>query len=430
MKKNDIIQWLRSIHWQHLVYAACLPFLTTSGPKLPSPCYLLEVETVGIAARDKEPAGRRINDLFYYEEKLYIGTGDAVVNTGPTPVIYYDQKKDTFITEFTVDDEAIYRYQVIDDQLVIPGVDATEEWAFGNFYVRNDTGWTKHRTIPHALHVNCLAFFQEKIYASTGAFGSIGDSIEHYFGAVFVSSDSGMTWSVSYATPSDEESVYRINALIVYHDKLFAFPYAYSAVQKQSIPVRFHEGLSDEPYTNDHYLIFRDAVFGNSDVFVHDGSYWRYADIIPEDKLCFTGQPVIFKGELLIPTVSGEYIDYLILTRRKPAHAAMRLYAYDGTTSKRIKLAYDRLIDMLVKDDTLFVLINYDGLHYIAQTDDMKHWQYHVIPQPIQDPRALDINEEYFYFGTRDGTLYRSVTGQRVKKRTDVLLPSVSPDAR
>lgn len=418
------------MRWQRFVYAACLPFLTASGPKLPSPCYLLEVETIGIAVQDNEPAGRRINDLFYYKEKLYIGTGDAVVNTGPTPIVYYDQEMDTFITEFTVDDEAIYRYQIIEDQLVIPGVDATEEWTFGNFYVQSDTGWIKHRTIPHALHVNCLALFQDELYASTGAFGSIGDSIEHYFGAAFVSSDSGRTWSVSYATPSDEESVYRINALIAYNDHLYAFPYAYSAVQKHNIPARFHEELSDEPYTNDHYLIFRDAVFGNSDVFVHDGSYWRYADIIPEDKLCFTGQPVIFKGKLLIPTVSGEYIDYLILTERNPAQAAMWLYAYDGKTSTRIKLAYDRLIDMLAKDDTLFVLMHYDGLYYIAQTDDLKHWQFHVLPQHIDDPRAMDISEEFLYIGTQDGTLYRGVTGQRVEERADVLLPPALPDAR
>jgi hypothetical protein len=423
MKKNDIIQWLRSIHRQHLVYAACLPFLTTSGPKLPSPCYLLEVENIGIAARDKEPAGRRINDLFYYEEKLYIGTGDAVVNTGPTPAIYYDQENDTFVTEFMVDDEAIYRYQIIDDQLVIPGVDATEEWVFGNFYVQSDTGWTKHRTIPHALHVNCLALFRDKLFASAGAFGSIGDSIEHYFGAVFVSSDSGMTWSVSYATPSDEMSVYRINALVTYNDRLFAFPYAYSGVQKENIPARYHEGLSDEPYANDHYLIFHDAVFGASDVFVHDGSIWQYHDIIPEDKLCFTGQPVIFKDKLLIPTVSGEYIDYLILTRRKPAHAAMRLYAYDGTTSKRIKLAYDRLIDMLTKDDTLSALIHSDGLYYIAQTDDLKHWQYHAIPLPTDNPRALEIIDGSFYIGTQDGMLYRAVVGRRVKNRADIVTP-------
>jgi hypothetical protein len=430
MKKNNIVQWLRSIYWQRFLYAACLPFLFTSGPKFPSPCYLLDIETVGIAVPDKDPAGRRINDLCFHHGKLFIGTGDAVVNTGPTPIVYYNQEHDTFITEFTIDDEAIYRYQTIEDQLVIPGVDATEEWTFGNFYIQSDTGWTKHRTIPHALHVNCLASFQDELYASTGAFGSIGDSIEHYFGAVFVSSDRGMTWRVSYATPSDEESVYRINALIVFNDHLYAFPYAYAAVQKHTIPIRFHEGLSDQPYADDHYLIFREAVFGNSDVFVHDGSLWRYADIIPEDKLCFAGQPVIFKDKLLIPTVSGEYIDYLILTKRKPAQATMRLYAYDGKTSTRLNLAYDRLIDMLAQNDTLSVLIQHDGSYYIAQTDDMKHWQYHILPQRIDDPRALAIEEEYFYIGTQDGTLHRGITGQRVKKRTDVMLPPAAPDAR
>lgn len=387
--------------------------------KLPSPCYLLELSSIGLPTAEKTKDARPIHDLIFFNDKLYIGYGDAVVNTGPTDIIYYDPAAKEFTTEFTIDEEALYYYQLINDKLMIPGIDATEEWNYGNFYILEDTGWVKYRTLPNALHVNYLAWFHNKLYASTGALAKMGENIEFAVGCIFCSSDTGKTWTLSYSTPGDENRVYRINALIVYKNRLFAFPYAYSGLGKKDIPEKYHNGLSEKPMSEGYYLILNDDLFGIYDVLVSDGKTWRCEDIIPEEKVCYTSRLFIFKDRLLIPTLSGEYIDYLSRKKKIPPQASYTLWSYDGKNSKRVKLNFDRLLDVLVKEELLYLLIERDGLYYIAKTENLKKWEYFLIPPATAAPKSIELKDTTFYIGTEDGNIFKTTARKPIKTLKD-----------
>lgn len=409
------LNFSQTIAW--IILLICLSSnLLWAKQKLPKSCYLLELTSIGFPVAEKARDAWRISDLIFFDNKLYFGHGDAVVNTGPTDVIYYNIEDKKFTTKFTVDDEAIYYYQIIDNRLMIPGIDATEDWTFGNFYILTDTGWIKHRTIPNGLHVNYLASFGEKLFASTGTYGKIGEKIEHYFGGIFCSRDTGKTWVLSYATPSDDQNVYRVNALIVYKEKLFAFPYAYSGLKKEEIPAKYHDDLSEEPYSDGHYLIFSEDIFGECDVIVYDGMRWRYKNIIPEDKLCYVSKPFVFRDKLIMPMLLGEYIDYLSLKDKLPAQAKYKLFAFDGKNTRKIKLNYERLIDVLVKEEFLYLLIKRENLFYIAKTEDIKDWEYYLIPPAIKNPKSIEFNDGTFYVGVENGNIFESISSKPIKK--------------
>src|SRR5687767_13376082 len=129
----------------------------------------LRLTEVGKPTAEKQPAARNLNELFLYQNRLYIGHGDYGVNTGPTDVIAYDLATKQFRTEFTVDDEAIVLYRQIGDRLVIPGPDATEAWDLGNIYVRGpgeSDKWEKRRTVPHGVHVLDVAALGNQWFAA------------------------------------------------------------------------------------------------------------------------------------------------------------------------------------------------------------------------------------------------------------------------
>jgi hypothetical protein len=384
--------------------------------KLPSPCYFLELTSIGFPTSEKQSAAWNIRDLIFFNNKLYLGHGDAVINTGPTDVIFYDPESKEFITEFTVDDEAIYLFQIIDDKLMIPGVDATEDWSFGNFYILTDTGWVKHRTLPLGLHINYLASYNRKLFASTGTYGKIGDDIEFYMGSVFCSTDTGKTWKLSYTTPSDDQSVYRVNQLIVYEGKLYAFPFAYAGLKIEEIPEKYHKGLSEKPYSEGYYLMLNNDIFGTNDVLVYDSKKWHMEDIVPENKLCYIYRPFIFKNKLIIPALFGDYIDYLNKNRELVSQAEKFLFCFDGKQTEKIKFNYDKLIDVLIKTDILYLLIKRDDLHFIAKTDNLKNWEYFLIPPAIRKPISLEHNQDRFYIGSASGNIFESVSSEQIEE--------------
>jgi len=387
-----------------------------SKDKLPQPCNLLELSSIGFTTSEKTRAAWSINDMTFFENKLYIGHGDAVVNTGPTDVICFDFNSDEFVTEFTVDDEAIYLYQIVNNRLMIPGVDATEDWTFGNFYILEDSGWIKHRTIPNGIHVNYLTWYNEELFASAGTFGKIGEDIEYYVGGIFCSADKGKTWSLSYATPADDRNVYRVNPLVVYKNKLYAFPFAYSGLAIEEIPEKYHEGLSEKPHAEGHYLILTEDIFGPCDVITYDGARWCCQDIIPYDKLCYISKPFVFKDKLIIPALFGEYIDYLNKDRELTVQAEIMLLSFNGKNTKAIKFNYDKLIDVLTKENTLYLLIKLNDLHFIARTENAKNWKYHLIPPIIQEPRSIEFADGKFYVGTGDGNIFESLSSKPIKE--------------
>jgi hypothetical protein len=102
-----------------------------------------------------------IHDLITWQDRLYLGYGDATANVGrhvPIEVRFFTAPTPTATASaFTTDEEQIEQYRALGDRLVIPGVDATEDGLLGNVYTQDATGWTKRRSLQWAWHVHDVA---------------------------------------------------------------------------------------------------------------------------------------------------------------------------------------------------------------------------------------------------------------------------------
>ncbi len=140
---------------------------------------------------DRWARPRSVWDMYYFNGRIYIGSGDYWANSGPTDVWTYNGTG--FVKEYTVDDEIIFNFFEYDNKLFIPGNDATEDWSFGNLYINDpnripNPGWIKLRTLSGCLHSWCVALFQDKLYANITTDGSTPNRI-------LVSSDMGQSWT-------------------------------------------------------------------------------------------------------------------------------------------------------------------------------------------------------------------------------------------
>ena len=384
--------------------------------------YTLKLSSIGFPTAEKQKEAWGINDLKIFRDRLYIGYGDAVVNTGPTDVIYFDLKDKRFVNEFTVDDEAIYRYQVIDGKLVIPGPDTTEDWKFGNIFIFTENGWMKKRTIPHGIHINELASFDNKWYVATGNYFEFGENDMFAFGGILSSEDEGNTWKLVYASPTDAQTVFRIGSIIAYKNKLYVFPYAFTGMKLEEIPEEYRNYLY-KTYEN-QYLIFTEDPLGPSDVIEFNGKKWRYIDLIKISDVCHIS-PFIFKGKLVMSVIAGKFVDYLALKNGLPKNASSGLFVFDGEKTGRLPFTYDIIRDIVSKNGRLFLLILKDGYYFITETKDLKKWKYYALPHNLNIPISIEFDGSSFYIGTEGGNIFKSVG---IKKLVDLAsLDNIEP---
>lgn len=317
-----------------------------------------------------------------FEDRLYLGHGDWQKNTGPTDVIYYDFAQQEFVKEYTVDEEAIVRYRRYGNRLYLPGLDSTESWESGNLYVREASGWKKHRTIPRGLHVFDFAEFAGRWYVSTGSnFGDIrtGPAI----GAIYSSEDQGMTWRYEYTTPSAFGAVYRITALMPYKGRLYAFGYSDGPMARES--------LSEQERSGDGKAYNRVA-----ESVVHDGVGWFRVDLVPASP-AQTIEPYVFADRLLLCARIGRYGDQF--------KSHWLLFAHDGKDTHRVPLECDRIVDALVKIDRLILLVEREGKHVLAESADLTQWSFRGLGPEIKQPMSVEYDGNAYYVGLADGTV-------------------------
>ena len=141
-------------------------------------------------AYDKKGAyASNIWDLFSFEGLIYLGMGNSSnlppnANAGPVPIVTFDPATDAFSTPFTVDEEQIDIYRLIQGQLVVPGHDPRGNPSEGNFYRLEQGQWVKYSTVPNGIHTYDMLSYKGDLYAALGAEND-----------VVRSSDDGQTWS-------------------------------------------------------------------------------------------------------------------------------------------------------------------------------------------------------------------------------------------
>jgi hypothetical protein len=99
---------------------------------------------------------RNVWDMQVFGGFLYIGAGNSSnlgpsPNAGPVPVIRYDGQR--FERVFTVREEQIDTFRVLDGRLYVPGHDGRQGWDFGNLYTFDGRSWRGLRTIPNGVHL-------------------------------------------------------------------------------------------------------------------------------------------------------------------------------------------------------------------------------------------------------------------------------------
>lgn len=168
-------------------------------------------ESLGNPFLEKPVFARNVWDMQVFNGQLYFGHGDAVENSGPIKVFSYDPSSSQFTSDFTVDDEAINSFNIIDNQLLIPGYDPRESWDLGNFYRLENKVWHKYRTIPWGVHAYQLLEFAGKLFITIGT-----DDVHP---GLLSSSDQGATWVDMSGNQFNDR---RFNKLIVLNSQLYA----------------------------------------------------------------------------------------------------------------------------------------------------------------------------------------------------------------
>ena len=124
-----------------------------------------------IPSRDRYPVGAFARcpwDMIVWEDRLYVGSGDYGDNAGPVHMWCYDFAEQSWNADNIVNDEEISRFRVLGDVLIAPGVDPTDDWEFGNYYVLNGTVWQTKRNIPGGIHNFDMIAHDGKIFCALG----------------------------------------------------------------------------------------------------------------------------------------------------------------------------------------------------------------------------------------------------------------------
>ncbi len=140
----------------------------------------------------KETYARNVWAMQAWHHKIYFGHGNSSnlapsSNAGPVPIYAFNPATGLFTTDFTVDDEQIDIFRVIDGVLTIQGHDPRESWDFGNYYQLGESGWTKTRNIPGGIHAFDIYSFNGLWFAALGPNVGVTD--------IVVSSDDGQSWN-------------------------------------------------------------------------------------------------------------------------------------------------------------------------------------------------------------------------------------------
>lgn len=172
-----------------------------------------------------------VHDLAVFDDRLFLGYGDANLNLGrifPIEVrAWADPEPGTAAAELTTDEEQIDLFRVAGDTLLLPGVDATEDGFLGNAYTRPMGGaWSRSRTLEQAWHVHDMARVGDTLYAC-GSGGWEEDYTNSTVNAfLYRSDDGGQTFVIDQqvpqpAPPGDN----RFTHLLVVEDQLHVFGY-------------------------------------------------------------------------------------------------------------------------------------------------------------------------------------------------------------
>ena len=131
----------------------------------------IEYTELGIPAASRYSDGNRARvpwDMIILDGKLYVGGGDYDGNAGPVDIWAYDIARGEWYVSGTVPEEEVFRFCIFNDTLIIPGIDPTEDWSYGNYYKLSNENWEKYRNIPGGMHNFDMIEYHGLIFCGLG----------------------------------------------------------------------------------------------------------------------------------------------------------------------------------------------------------------------------------------------------------------------
>ncbi len=313
-------------------------------------------------------------DMFIFEGKLFIGSGDYENNSGPAKIACYDLST----LELNIDilpDEQINTFSIINEKLVAPGIDPIEDWSLGNYYVYNGESWETKRNIPYGIHTYQIIEFDNKLFAALGT--------EKGSFPVVVSHDDGESYSGVRFTKNGQDYPVcdslndRVYNMFVLNEKLYA--------------IRFSGGEYE-------LFVYNEGAFQYF-------TKWMYDIVIPSSTQVSPNSgfssSVIYNGYYYFST------GYLFRTK-------------DAKTIEHVALANDSLIiDLYESDGSLFALAikdNSDG-SYISSIYQIKESENKLLFEVTDFAYAVSLvaDNNIFYLGFGENKSYPDESGKIIE---------------
>ena len=157
-----------------LLLSLCLLFLSAcTSVGTPAAAYTTPPQDLGIPGATYYTynlVAQCVWDMAIYEDKLYVGCGNYVENTGGVPVLYCDLNDlGNWKQEALLPDEQIGRFVMLDDKLTIPGWDPVDSPLYGTYYQLTDGQWQTYSGLPDGFHNFDLVRYDGKLFAAIGA---------------------------------------------------------------------------------------------------------------------------------------------------------------------------------------------------------------------------------------------------------------------
>ncbi len=152
-------------------------------------CSGVKIDIVGNPSSERFKKGhvaKCVWDLKVWNGVLYVGSGDYDSNTGPTDIFCYNIKKKQWSSAGEIKEEAVTRFEVVGNDLIIPGVDSTESWDLGSYYKLENNEWKQHRILPHAVHTFDIVRYNENLMVGIGG--------DRGYTPALISKDGGQTF--------------------------------------------------------------------------------------------------------------------------------------------------------------------------------------------------------------------------------------------
>jgi hypothetical protein len=320
---------------------------------------------------------RNIWQIYPFNNKLYLAHGDMNDSPGAL-VVSFNPANGTISNEYTLADNIFWSYTTINNELYAAGGDATEGWAYGNFYrLADGTTWTKHRNIVAGIHVFDLVMFNGALFAPISQ-----DSIKN---CLPKSTDYGMTWSAINSSTLDTYNAASYTGYkpcyyaIILNGKLYAGENLIngSFMFNKMICVTYSGG------TFSYSVVQADSMFPNSPT---DGSSWH----------------------IIKPTYKGTTLYYL--PQQVTAFNAATLQkgvfkATDINVASFIAFSNNEIAtDLMVRDTALYALayIKNSSTSYtnkiLKTTDDSTWEEFYTFESDTLARSFLEVNGE-FYIG-------------------------------